>query len=75
LLESAKEPLTEACRALIALGYSERLEMWGGEPYPRMIVRDIEQAARSTIVENANDGPRLARYRPHPGVIDGHDVE
>jgi hypothetical protein len=72
LVESAKEPLTEACRALVALGYTGRLEMWGSEPYPHMIVL-IEQAARFTVVENANDGPRFAKYRRHPGMIDGDD--
>jgi hypothetical protein len=49
--------------------------MWGGENYPRMVVRDIEQAAKMTIVENGSDGPRFARYRPHPGVSDGNDTE
>jgi hypothetical protein len=73
LIESAKEPLTEACRALVALGYTGRLEMWGGEPDPLMIVRDIEQAAKLAVVETVNDGPRFARYRPHPGIIDGND--
>jgi hypothetical protein len=75
LVESTKEPLFEACRALVALGHAGRLEMWGGELYPRMIVRDIEQAAKFTVVENVNAGPRFARYRPHPGTTDGDDAE
>jgi hypothetical protein len=49
--------------------------MWGGERYPRMIVRGIEQVDKLTVVENVNAGPRLARFRPHPGVIDGDDGE
>jgi hypothetical protein len=57
------------------MGLKGRLEIWGSELYPRMIVRDIEQAAKLTVVENVNDGPRFARYRPHPGVIDGDDAE
>jgi hypothetical protein len=49
--------------------------MWGGEWDPRMIVRDIEQVAKLTVVENVNAGPRFAQYRPHPGVTDGDDAE
>ena len=75
LIESTKEPLLDACRALVALGYTGRLEMWGGKSFPRMIVRDIEQAARLTVVENVNAGPRFAQYRPHPGINDGDDAE
>jgi hypothetical protein len=71
LVESTNEPLFEACRALVALGHAGRLEMWGGELYPRMIVRDIVRAARLTVIENVNAGPRVARYRPHPGTADG----
>jgi hypothetical protein len=36
---------------------------------------DIEKGARLTIVEKANDGPRLARYRPHPNSAQGEDAE
>jgi hypothetical protein len=49
--------------------------MWGNEPYPRMIVRDIEGAAKLTVVENVNAGPHFARHRPHPGIINGDDAE
>jgi hypothetical protein len=66
LVESTKEPLFDACRALVTLGHTGGLEMRGGEPYARMIVRDIEQAATLTVAENVNAGPRFARYRPHP---------
>ena len=75
LVESTKEPLFDACRALVALGHAGRLEMWGGESCPRMIVRDIEQAAKLTVVENVNAGPRFAQYRPHPGISDGDDAD
>jgi hypothetical protein len=75
LIEKTKEPLFSACRALVAIGLRGRLEEWAGESYPRVIVRDIEQAAKLAVVENVNDGPRFARYRPHPGIIDGDDGE
>jgi hypothetical protein len=61
LIESTKEPLLDACRA----------EMWGGELYPRMMLRNIERAAKFTVVENINAGPQFAQYRPHPGGTDG----
>jgi|SRR6516162_5318121 hypothetical protein len=50
------------CRPLVA-------EVWGGEPYPRGIIKDIEKGAKLTIIETATDGPRLARYRRHPNAI------
>jgi hypothetical protein len=75
LIESSKEPLSDSCRVLVAMGLKGRLEIWASEPYPRVIVRDIERAARLRVVENVNDGPRFARYRPHPGVVDRDDAE
>jgi hypothetical protein len=60
LIESSREPLFDSCRVLVNMGLKGRLEMWGREPYPRMIVRDIELAARLTVVENLNEGPRFA---------------
>jgi hypothetical protein len=75
LVESTKEPLFDACRALVALGHAGRLEMWGSGSRPCMIVHDMEQGAKLTVVENVNAGPRFAQYRPHPGVTDGDDAE
>src|SRR5262249_23545358 len=40
------------------------LQVWGGEPYARGIVRNIEKGAKLTIIENDTIGPRVARYRP-----------
>jgi len=36
---------------------------------------DIEKGAKLTTVENANDGPRFARYRPHPSSAREEDAE
>jgi hypothetical protein len=36
---------------------------------------DIEQGAKLTTVESAKDGPRFARYRPHPGSAREEDAE
>jgi hypothetical protein len=52
------------------MGQKGRLEMWGGDPYTHMIVRDIEQGAKLAVVEHGKIGPRFGCYRPHPGVSD-----
>jgi hypothetical protein len=38
-----RESLFDACRELVNMGLKGRLEMWGSETYPRMIVPDIER--------------------------------
>jgi hypothetical protein len=74
LIEKTKEPLFNACRALVAMGLKGRLEMWAGEPHPRMIVRDIEQGAKLTVVEGAKTSPRITRWNPHPHAADDDDT-
>jgi hypothetical protein len=75
LIESARDPDFEACRALLARGITGTLVTYSpGGSVPRMRV-DIEQGAKLTIVENAKDGPRTARYRPHPSSAREEDAE
>ena len=74
LIEKTKEPLFNACRALVAMRLKGRLEMWAGEPHPRMIVRDIEQGAKLTVVEGAKTSPRITRWNPHPHAADDDDT-
>jgi hypothetical protein len=75
LIESARDPEFEACRALLARGITGTLVTYSpGGSVPRMRV-DIEQAAKLTTVEKAKDGPRLARYRPHPTSVQEDDAE
>jgi hypothetical protein len=61
--------LPRSCR----LGLKGRLEIWGantrGIVRPRGIIRDIEKGAKLTIIESETEGPRLARYRPHPNAL------
>jgi hypothetical protein len=38
----------------VNMGLKGRLEMWGSETDPRMIVPDIERGARSMITEGAS---------------------
>jgi hypothetical protein len=69
LIESAREPVYSSCRVLVARGLTGCLEVWFGKPYPIGIVRDIAKGAKLTIVETETEGPRLARYRPHPHAL------
>ena len=75
LIESARDPAFEACRALLARGIVGRLVTYSpGSSVPRLRV-DIEQGATLMTIDNANDGPRFGRYRPHPGGSRGDDAE
>lgn len=65
IIAKTRNPSADACRRLVALGHSGRLEVWGnGEQFARLIIRDIETAAGLTIAENTAHGPRVAAYQP-----------
>jgi hypothetical protein len=75
LVESAGDPEFEACRALLARGITGTLVTYSpGGSVPRMRV-DIELGAKLTTLENAKDGPRLARYRPYTSATREEDAE
>ena len=75
LIESARDPTFEACRALLAKGVVGTLVTYSpGSSTPRLRV-DIEEGAKLMTIDNANDGPRFGRYRPHPGGGKGDDAE
>jgi len=75
LIESARDPTFEACRALLARGIVGTLVTYSpGSSTPRLRV-DIEQGAKLMTIDNANDGPRFGRYRPHPDGGKGDDAE
>lgn len=64
LLQSAREPLLEACRALVAHGVTGRLEMWrrGKDHYDMAL--DVERGARLTVAETAEAGPAFREWKP-----------
>ena len=75
LIESARDPTFEACRALLARGIVGTLVTYSpGSSVPRLRV-DIEKGSKLMAVDNANDGPRFGRYRPHPDGGKGDDAE
>ena len=66
LIESARDPTFEACRVLLARGIVGTLVTYSPRSsVPRLRV-DIEKGATLMTIDNANDGPRFGRYRPHP---------
>lgn len=65
IIDKTRNPSADACRRLVALGHSGRLEVWGiGEPFARLIIRNIKTAAGLTISETTAHGPRVANYQP-----------
>ncbi|QRM42812.1 hypothetical protein [Rhizobium sp. BG4] len=71
LIAKTRNPTADACRRLIALGLSGRLEVWDDErAFPRMIIPDISKAAKLTVAESATQSPRIVPYQPfHSSVF------
>jgi len=64
---TVRDPERTLCRTLVAAGYSGPLLLRDGTTgRPRVLIRDIERAARWTVVEGDHDGLRLVPYRPLP---------
>ena len=64
LIAKTLRPSSDACRALVQLGFSGPLEIWDRErSYPRLVFRDIHKAAGLTIAEGEHHGPRVIPYR------------
>jgi hypothetical protein len=75
LVESARDPEFQACRALLAKGVTRTLVTYSpGSSAPRLRV-DIEQGAKLMTIDSATDGPRFGRYRLHPDGGKGDDAE
>jgi len=66
LIEACREPGLDACRALLALGITGRLEMWRPGKAWHDLQLDIEAGAKLTVLENEKEGPRFVRWRPSP---------
>ena len=73
LVEGARTPLFDACRALLARGTTGTLMMYSSGSSVHRAKVDIEEGAQLTVAEGDKTGPRLARYRPHPGAAEEHD--
>ena len=72
IIESSRDPEHDACRALLEMGVTGKLETWhAGAAFPSMRL-DIERGARRTDIENRRCGPKLGRWQlydraPHLG--------
>jgi hypothetical protein len=67
LIESRRAVEFDACRALLAMGITGKLQVWRrGATFPAMTL-DIEKAAGLTVVETETEGPRFTRWRPFSG--------
>ena len=71
LIEDTWNPEFEACRALVARGITGRLETWrAGKTHPDMIVPNVDEGARCTVVENDKVGPVIRPWQPFPEHVD-----
>jgi hypothetical protein len=75
LIESAGDPEFEARRALLARGITGTLVTYSPGGSMARVRVDIEKGAKLTTIENDKDGPRFARYRPHPSSTREEDAE
>jgi hypothetical protein len=73
LVEGARTPLFDACRALLAKGITGTLAMYSSGSSVHHAKVDIEEGAQLTVAEGDKASPRLARYRPHPGAAGEED--
>lgn len=65
IITNTRDPAFSACRRLVTFGHRGRMEMWDNKrPYPRLVIHDIEKAARLTVSETERHGPRIVRYDP-----------
>lgn len=63
LVDKTLKPAADACRALVALGITGPVEMWGNGKH-RMSFPDVEKAALLTTSEGETQGPRITKYVP-----------
>ena len=72
ILQRSYVPSLDACRYLVAEGYSGVIEVWaeGEDHRPRMTITSIEKAAKLTVQENERHGPKVVRYEPYPRCLE-----
>ena len=66
LIEDTRNPEYEACRMLLAMDITGRLETWRPDRQAPCLRLDIEKGARVTVQEGQRVGPRLKRWVAHP---------
>jgi hypothetical protein len=69
LVEGRRNPVFDACRALLVLGIIGRLEVWRRGKASADMQLDIERGAGLAIRETATESLRVVPWRPHPDAI------
>ena len=64
LVEGRRNPIFDACRALLARGITGRLEVWRRGKTIADMQLDIERDARLAILETATETLRVVPWRP-----------
>ena len=71
VLVSSINPEFKACRALVAEGVSGNVRFWREGRAEHDSEFDIERAAKRTVSENINHGPRVVKFTEfQPGIYD-----
>jgi hypothetical protein len=68
IVSDAWEPIFETAGALLAKGITGAVTFLDNKTLkPRLIIKDIENAAKLTVIENRREGPRFGKWRPFGG--------
>jgi hypothetical protein len=70
LVEGRRNPIFDACRALLARGLTGRLEVWRQSKTSADMQLDIERAARLAIKETATESLRVVSWEPWRPIPD-----
>jgi hypothetical protein len=66
LVEGRRNPIFDACRALLARGITGRLEVWRWGKTSADMQLDIERGASLAIKETATESLHIVPWRPRP---------
>ena len=66
LVEGRRNPIFDACRALLARGITGRLKVWRRGKTSADMQLDIERGAGFAIRETATESLRIVPWHPHP---------
>jgi hypothetical protein len=65
IVEDAWEPVFETARVLHDKGISGSVTFLDNKTLkPRLTIKNIEKAAKLTVIENRRDGPQFAKWQP-----------
>jgi hypothetical protein len=71
LIEGTRNPELDACRRLLGLGLTGRLEVWRkGKTHPDVMIADITRGAQLTVEEGDRHSARFVPWRPRDAGLD-----